>query len=114
MPFIYKHVVCVLICRIKAQMSALPLLTHTAMRMSGTCSGTFGMTDIHRLLRVNERRWREVGDNLPGTAYFHHPVPEGQGVIKRYTWAAVPLYRAVFSAAEAPEVMRLNAFHSSV
>jgi hypothetical protein len=31
-----------------------------------------------------------------------------------YTRAAVPLYSAFFSAAEAPDVMRLNAFHSSV
>src|SRR3954447_13190916 len=32
----------------------------------------------------------------------------------RYTRDAVPLYSAVFSLADAPAVMRLNAFHSSV
>ena len=37
-----------------------------------------------------------------------------QGTVNRYTRAAVPLYSAVFSAAVAPAVMRLNAFHNSV
>ena len=40
--------------------------------------------------------------------------PPDQGLIKPYTRAAVPLYSAVFSAADAPDVIRLNAFHSSV
>ncbi len=42
------------------------------------------------------------------------PAAAAQGAIIRYTRAAVPLYNAVFSAADAPAVMRLNAFHSSV
>jgi hypothetical protein len=37
-----------------------------------------------------------------------------QGAVSRYTRAAVPLYNAVFSVADAPAVIRLNAFHSSV
>ena len=37
-----------------------------------------------------------------------------QDTVRRYTRAAVPLCSAVFSAAEALAVMRLNAFHSSV
>ncbi len=37
-----------------------------------------------------------------------------QGAINRYTFAAVPLYSAFFSLADALAVMRLNAFHSSV
>ena len=40
--------------------------------------------------------------------------PGDQGWVIRYTRAAVPLYSAGFSAADAPAVMRLNAFHSSV
>jgi hypothetical protein len=37
-----------------------------------------------------------------------------QGAVSRYTRAAVPLYSAAFSLEDAPAVMRLNAFHSSV
>ena len=48
----------------------------------------------------------------------HHDVPLGsvlaQGTVNRYTRAAVPLYSAVFSLADASAVMRLNAFHNSV
>jgi hypothetical protein len=36
------------------------------------------------------------------------------GGVRRYTRAAVPLYSAIFSAADAPDVTRLNAFQSSV
>ena len=48
------------------------------------------------------------------TKALSHALDRDQGTVSRYTLAAVPLNNAVFSAADAPAAIRLNAFHSSV
>jgi hypothetical protein len=55
---------------------------------------------------------------LPGVGNLRFwslvPSSANQGTVMSYTRAAVPQYNAFFSAVEAPDVMCLNAFHSSV
>jgi len=53
-----------------------------------------------------------LGGNAPEWGLGQSPNP--YGTVRLYTRAAVPLYSAFFSAAEAPAVMCLKAFHSSV
>ena len=53
-----------------------------------------------------------LGGNAPEWGLGQSPNP--YGTVRLYTRAAVPLYSAFFSAAEAPAVMSLKAFHSSV